>query len=310
MARPMKKGIDYFPFDVDFFDDDKIALIESEFGPKAIVVALRLLCKIYKDTGYYYQWGDDACLLLSRQLGDGFVPSLVNEIVSGLVRRSFFNKGVFDSFGILTSAGIQRRYSEAVKGRKIRELRSDTGLIEKQKEISTKRPELISKKPELISDLSHKEKKSKLKKNKENSFSRTHEAFADEERNEFFEIFFWRNVINPQDETDRFIEYNSRFGWKALPSRDLRRNAAMAWKPQNGIGRVNEKLLEAWKALYVRLKTTDTDAAAKMLDSRFHGAINNGEYVIYADKSLWKYIKPPAPELAVLKCPLRASSII
>ena len=32
MARPRKQGIDYFPFDVDFFEDDKVALIEAEFG--------------------------------------------------------------------------------------------------------------------------------------------------------------------------------------------------------------------------------------------------------------------------------------
>ena len=25
-------GIEYYPFNVDFFDDDKIALIEGEFG--------------------------------------------------------------------------------------------------------------------------------------------------------------------------------------------------------------------------------------------------------------------------------------
>lgn len=112
MARPRKIGLDYFPLDVDFFDDDKIQLIEAEFGAKGICVAIRLLCKVYKN-GYFYQWGGDECLLLSKQIGDGIVPSLVEEIVKGLVRRSFFDKGVFDSFRILTSRGIQRRYLDA-----------------------------------------------------------------------------------------------------------------------------------------------------------------------------------------------------
>jgi hypothetical protein len=97
---------------VDFFEDDKIQLIEAEFGTKGVCVAIRLLCKVYKN-GYFYQWGGDECLLLSKQIGDGIVPNLVEEIVKGLVRRSFFDKGVFDSFRILTSRGIQRRYIEA-----------------------------------------------------------------------------------------------------------------------------------------------------------------------------------------------------
>lgn len=112
MARPRKIGLDYFPLDVDFFEDDKIQIIEAEFGTKGVIVAIRLLCKVYKN-GYFYQWGGDECLLLSKQIGDGIVPNLVEEIVKGLVRRSFFDKGVFDSFRILTSRGIQRRYLEA-----------------------------------------------------------------------------------------------------------------------------------------------------------------------------------------------------
>ena len=44
-------GLDYFSFNVDFFDDDKLALIEGEFGIKGAYIAIRLLCKIYKE-GY------------------------------------------------------------------------------------------------------------------------------------------------------------------------------------------------------------------------------------------------------------------
>lgn len=115
MARTNKVGIDYFPFDVDFFNDDKIQLIESEFGMKGGYIAIRLLCKIYK-VGYYYKWGADECLLFTKSLGiEGVSKSLVDEIVSGLIRRCFFDKKCFDKFGILTSKGIQDRYFEATK---------------------------------------------------------------------------------------------------------------------------------------------------------------------------------------------------
>lgn len=114
MARTNKKGIDYFPFDVDFFQDDKIQLIEAEFGVKGSIIAIRLLCKIYNE-GYYYQWGGDGCLLFARNAGAEFVPNAVEEVVKGLVRRCFFDKGCFDRFSILTSKGIQERYFEATK---------------------------------------------------------------------------------------------------------------------------------------------------------------------------------------------------
>ena len=114
MARTNKRGIDYFPFDVDFFHDDKIQLVEAEFGVKGSAIAIRLLCKIY-DNGYYYQWGGDECLLFTKNMGAEFVPSAVDEVVKGLVRRCFFDKGCFDRFCILTSKGIQERYFEAIK---------------------------------------------------------------------------------------------------------------------------------------------------------------------------------------------------
>jgi len=111
------QGIDYFPLNVDFFNDDKIELIEGEFGLKGSTIAIRLLCKIYHE-GYYYQWGDDECLLFAKKMGDGIVPGLVKEVVQRLVKRSFFDERLFNSFQILTSKGIQKRYFEASKRRK------------------------------------------------------------------------------------------------------------------------------------------------------------------------------------------------
>lgn len=125
-------GIDYYPFNVDFFGDDKMQLIEAEFGIKGSYIAIRLLCKIYHE-GYYYQWGDDECLLFSKNIGNGIVPNTVKEVLSGLVKRSFFDKGVFDSFNVLTSRGIQTRYFEAARRRKIIEVNKDFLLVDVSK---------------------------------------------------------------------------------------------------------------------------------------------------------------------------------
>jgi hypothetical protein len=115
MARTNKTGLDYFSFDIDFFEDDKIQLVEAEFGIKGSYITIRLLCKIYKE-GYFYKWGSDECLLFTKNLGvEGVSKNSVDEIVFGLVRRCFFDKERFDRFGILTSKGIQKRYFEATK---------------------------------------------------------------------------------------------------------------------------------------------------------------------------------------------------
>lgn len=112
MARTNKIGIDYFSFDVDFFNDDKVQLIEAEFGSKGSIVAIRLLCKIYNE-GYYYSWGEDQCLLFAKNAGAEFNAKIVQDIVEGLIKRSFFDADLFKKHQILTSSGIQRRYLDA-----------------------------------------------------------------------------------------------------------------------------------------------------------------------------------------------------
>ncbi|MEG2370662.1 MAG: DUF4373 domain-containing protein [Alistipes sp.] len=130
MARTNKIGIDYFPFDVDFFQDDKIQLIEAEFGVKGGYIAIRLLCKIYRE-GYFYQWGADECLLFTKNMGvEGVSKSVVDEVVKGLVKRGFFNESVFNSFNILTSVGIQKRYFEITKRYKSIEIIKDYMLVD------------------------------------------------------------------------------------------------------------------------------------------------------------------------------------
>lgn len=115
MARPVKKGLDYFPFDVDFFEDEKIAAISGEFGLKGEIVAVKLLCAIYRN-GYFILWSDMLRLKILRDL-PGISPDLLDKIVDRLVRWEFFDKALFDSVGVLTSRGIQKRYLSVAKRR-------------------------------------------------------------------------------------------------------------------------------------------------------------------------------------------------
>ena len=115
-----KKGLDYFSFDVNFFDNDKVALIEAEFGMKGIIVLLKLLCKIYSE-GYYCEWGEDQCLLFTSRKLKPSIPEIdaafTQKVIEALLKRNFLNKELYDEHHILTSQNIQERYYEVAKRR-------------------------------------------------------------------------------------------------------------------------------------------------------------------------------------------------
>lgn len=117
MARPNKIGLDYFPLDVDIFDDEKMTAISGEFGIKGEITVIKLLCAIYKN-GYFVLWNDLFKFKLARNL-PGMSPELIESIVNRLVLWEFFDKALFDSVKVLTSKGIQKRYFEASRRRKI-----------------------------------------------------------------------------------------------------------------------------------------------------------------------------------------------
>lgn len=116
MARPNKIGLDYFPLDVDIFEDEKVSAISGEFGIKGEITVIKLLCAIYRN-GYFILWNDLLKFKLLRSL-PGISSELIESIVNRLVLWEFFDKNLFDSVKVLTSRGIQRRYFEASRRRK------------------------------------------------------------------------------------------------------------------------------------------------------------------------------------------------
>ena len=60
-------GLEFFYLSVDFFENDKILLVEQELGSRATLLVLRLLARIYHK-GYFCRWGKDECLLFTRRL--------------------------------------------------------------------------------------------------------------------------------------------------------------------------------------------------------------------------------------------------
>ena len=129
MARPIKLGLDYFPHDTHSNDDTALALIEAEFGIAGYAVYFKLLEFIYSQ-GYAALWGADERSLFFHKLGAvGVSETKASEIVKGLVRRSLFDKGVLNSFQILTSKSIQLRWLEA-RRKKIDDIDPRVCLVE------------------------------------------------------------------------------------------------------------------------------------------------------------------------------------
>lgn len=116
MARPMRKGIDYYPLDVNFLSDLKVRKIIQACGPNSIAIIMLLLGTIYGDEGYFMRWDEDVCFLITEAFG--VKQMYVEETLKKCLQVGFFEKNLFDRYHILTSRGIQKRFFEITKRRK------------------------------------------------------------------------------------------------------------------------------------------------------------------------------------------------
>lgn len=116
MARPIAQGIDYFPLDVGFLRDIKVRKIIRACGISATPILIDLLSTIFRDEGYYMRWGEDEPFLIADEVGVS--EGVVIETVKKAVQVDFFNANMFETYGILTSCGIQKRFFKAVERRK------------------------------------------------------------------------------------------------------------------------------------------------------------------------------------------------
>ena len=116
MARPLSRGIEYYPLDVDFMNDIKIRKIMKSCGPNSIAIIILLLGNIYKDEGYFMKWDEDVCFLVADEVGAKEV--YVKEVLKRCLQVDLFSSELFEKYKIITSKGIQKRFFEITKRRK------------------------------------------------------------------------------------------------------------------------------------------------------------------------------------------------
>lgn len=110
MARPMKKGLDYFSLDVSFYRDIKLRKLVRRKGGSALTVYTILLCIIYEN-GYYLEWDDDLPFVISE--ATDFEEDKITDIINYCIEVGLFDQELYKNEHVLTSHGIQERYKSA-----------------------------------------------------------------------------------------------------------------------------------------------------------------------------------------------------
>lgn len=120
MARPKKKGLDYFPVDVDIFEDEKIFDVQNDYGPLGEVIYIRLLCLVYRN-GYYYKFEslDNLAAMIIRSVGNRWAKDkkTVKDVILYLAEINLFSSELMHR-NVITSRSIQERYLLAVERRR------------------------------------------------------------------------------------------------------------------------------------------------------------------------------------------------
>ena len=94
MSRTQSQGIEYFPFAVDFFADNKVKILKARYGADGIMIDMYILCCIYRE-GYYTRVNDDFIFVISDDLH--ISSDTVQQVMTFLLKRSMFNEQLFKS---------------------------------------------------------------------------------------------------------------------------------------------------------------------------------------------------------------------
>jgi hypothetical protein len=109
MARHVKKGLDYFPMDTDFVRDLKIQRLLLEFGSEGLSVFMAVLCEVYASQGYYVAVRSGFYTDIGFTLG--MDAEKVKQIAEYCLKLGLLDHALYKQWGILTSYGVQQRYS-------------------------------------------------------------------------------------------------------------------------------------------------------------------------------------------------------
>jgi len=150
MARPEKRGLDYFPLDVDFMRNRKVRRINRKHGALGIIVIIELYSRIYHENGYYLPWDEDICYDIYEELNSEN-PQQIQTIVESCLQVGLFHAELYETQHVLTSNGVQCRYKACCGRRGSAQISPELNLIEcpleKEEVTPAEAPAQASEKP-------------------------------------------------------------------------------------------------------------------------------------------------------------------
>lgn len=166
MCRIKKRGLDYFPIDIDFMQNRLVRRIMKREGEGSLATLFGTLSCIYGGEGYYVRadelfYEDISTSLYNQTAGD------VKRILTLAAEYGIFHPGLFSEFGILTSSEIQKQYLFSTKRRKSSAIEERYNLIddapdsfteqstESEVENATPKGESVTIKPENVTSGTH-----------------------------------------------------------------------------------------------------------------------------------------------------------
>ena len=133
MSRIKKRGLDYFPLDIDFLQNRLVRRIMKREGDGALATLVSAFSCIYGGEGYYVLtdafFYEDISANLYHQTAED-----VKRILTLAAEYGIFDVTLFRECGVLTSAGIQRQYLFSTKRRKSSAIDNRFNLITDEQE--------------------------------------------------------------------------------------------------------------------------------------------------------------------------------
>lgn len=125
MARPARKGLAYFPKDVDFYQDEKIVDLALKYGPLGLTVFDVLLTLVYRE-GYYLELPlSKVGQMIVRTVGESWfrktgmsATDLSVEVILYCAEIGLINAPLVRQ-NVITSVAIQTRYAAVTRRNKV-----------------------------------------------------------------------------------------------------------------------------------------------------------------------------------------------
>lgn len=133
MSRIKKRGLDYFPLDIDFMQNRLVRRIMKREGDGVLATLVSAFSCIYGGEGYYvltdaFFYEDISANLYQQTAAD------VKRILTLAAEYGIFDATLFRECGVLTSAEIQKQYLFSTKRRKTSAIDSRFNLITDEQE--------------------------------------------------------------------------------------------------------------------------------------------------------------------------------